>query len=248
VGNRQIFQRKKFNSFNFIFHAIFIISILTFQSCSLIDRTRRSLLGEDVQKKSDPYLTQYKSQSEKGSTAPVSLNGDSASDEMPVVSSSNETSDMQQQGTPLVIQEDATTNKMSEAREPQLAGEVGNWVVNFSSNGKPQTTDLELQKLQEALNAYVKKDWNNSLALFSHLLQAQNDQVRVRSIYYSGKIWVAQLKFDLALQQFERVIEKHAYSSLSLLALKEAAHCAEKLGSKEKALLYSTALQDYGIN
>ena len=59
-----------------------------------------------------------------------------------------------------------------------------------------------------------------------------------------GEILLQQGEFDLALQSFEVVITKLAYSGVVLEALRNAAICCEKLGLTQKKDQYLSLLKD----
>lgn len=68
--------------------------------------------------------------------------------------------------------------------------------------------------------------------------------VKVRAKEQIGELLYSKQQYDLALQVFEDVINKHAYSGVVLDALKYAAICSEKLGIPSKKDQYTSMLRD----
>lgn len=202
---------------------LFFLSMLNLlNSCSLLDRAKRRILGTDKPEKTE-----------------VSRNATQN-----VAKQNSERADLQN-SAPLSLAGDDNTVPLNNAPSlaPDLASNQSNWVVD--SNLAETSEQQELQQLQTALGAYLKQQWDSALGLLRPLLNAKNDQVRVRANYYTGKIWQSSQKLDLALQQFEKIIENQAYSSLALLALKDASDCAQQLGNKDRFMMYQTLLQDF---
>ncbi len=80
--------------------------------------------------------------------------------------------------------------------------------------------------------------------IFQQLEAQGTPAVRVRAKQQIGELLYAKGQFDLALQVFEDIINKNAYSGVILDALRYAAVCSDKLGIQNKKDQYASMLND----
>ena len=83
-----------------------------------------------------------------------------------------------------------------------------------------------------------------SMKVYQQLALSGEPSLKAKSQLRIGEILFQQGEFDLALQSFEVVITKLAYSGTVLEALKQAALCCEKLGLAQKRDQYLSLLKD----
>ncbi len=104
--------------------------------------------------------------------------------------------------------------------------------------------------VEEQLNLYrrgVSMKTSNpgeATKIFQGLETQAVPAISVRAKQQIGELLYSRQQFDLALQVFEDVINKHAYSGVVLDALKYAAVCSDKLGIPSKKDQYSSMLRD----
>ena len=70
-------------------------------------------------------------------------------------------------------------------------------------------------------------------------------QIQVRAQFLVAKGLFLQEEFDLALQAYEDIIQRSAFSGLVLEALQQAIVCTKKLGIKDKEDRYYSMLHDF---
>lgn len=83
-----------------------------------------------------------------------------------------------------------------------------------------------------------------ALKIFQELDQKAAPVVRVRAKFQIGMMFYNKGQFDLALQVFDEVINKKAYSGVVIEALRMAEKCATQLSLKTKKSQYSSMLND----
>lgn len=105
--------------------------------------------------------------------------------------------------------------------------------------------DIESQVMKyrqaEVIRATAPVD---SLKVFQQLALSGAPSLKAKSQLRIGEILFMQGEFDLALQSFEVVITKLAYSGTVIDALKQAALCCDKLGLTQKRDQYLSLLKD----
>lgn len=80
--------------------------------------------------------------------------------------------------------------------------------------------------------------------IFQQLETQGNPAVKSRAKLQIGELLLGRGQYDLALQVFEDIINKHSNSGVVLDALKFAVVCADKLGTQNKKEQYSSMLND----
>jgi tetratricopeptide (TPR) repeat protein len=104
--------------------------------------------------------------------------------------------------------------------------------------------------VEEQLNMYRRglalkaSNPGEATKIFQGLEAQAVPSVKVRAKQQIGELLYSKQQYDLALQVFEDVINKYAYSGVVLDALKYAAVCSEKLGIVSKKDQYSSMLRD----
>jgi len=117
----------------------------------------------------------------------------------------------------------------------------------FSSQ---KTTAQDLGDIESQLMKYRQAEVirttapAEALKVYQQLALSGAPSLKAKSQLRMGEILLTQGEFDLALQSFEVVITKLAYSGAVLEALKNAAICCEKLGLTQKKDQYLSLLKD----
>lgn len=198
--------------FFFLFHL---------SSCSLVEKTRRHLLGEGRSTKKDTNNIQVKEPMDENQH-PVKIGTQEAENN--------------------TVSLDNSSSVVVGGSTPELANPNSVWIFDNTISGMEATSDLEL--LKSALDLYSKKQWDSSIGQLRKIVQSPNDQVQVRARYYAGKILQYKNKHSLALQVFEQIIEQNGYSSLAMLSVKEALSSAKFAQQKDKEIYYQASLED----
>jgi len=206
-----------------------IISFLLLTHCSLVDRTRRGLLG--------------------GAAKPGAATGKSGVGETvpreqyeTLLSQYNDLkSKTESSQTPsLTSEEFPTSPTVSMGAEESMA-------PSLSNTSAMSATGDEFEELQKAILAFEIKKYDLSMNLLDKLTGSSEDQVKYRSRFYAGKILFARGEFNLAMQVFEDLLERYAFSGLSVESLQLAIQCAEKLGQGEKIKKLSELAKRLGL-
>lgn len=111
-------------------------------------------------------------------------------------------------------------------------------VANVSSDVESQ---LSLYKKAVNLKSSASGD---ATKIFQQLETQGIPEVKVRSKLQIGEMLYEKGQYDLALQVFEDIINKYAYSGVVLDSLKYAQICSEKLGLQNKKDQYSSMIND----
>lgn len=211
---------------NVVRFSFLIFTLLQFQSCSLIEKTRRHFLGDTRPKSSQPSDIQQKVHAPE-QESPVQI-GNADNNTVSVDSPA---------AAPATTPASAPVSSALELADPNSL-----WIFDTHVHGGGAGKDLDT--LQKALQLYSSKQWDASMGQLRTIVQSSNDQVQVRARFYAGKILQYKQKHSLALQVFEQIIEQNGYSSLSMLALKEAVASSKEAQIKDKELFYQTSLDD----
>lgn len=122
-------------------------------------------------------------------------------------------------------------------------------VANIATGSKDEQIEKEMALYTKGLSQKNNGQEDQALQIFQLLDKSPNLQIRVRSRYQLGLIYMKKNQYDLSLQVFEKMIKNDAFSSLVLKALEGAMICAEKLSLKDKQMQYASMLRDvFGVN
>ncbi len=95
------------------------------------------------------------------------------------------------------------------------------------------------------MNLVGQNKFEDALQLLKSLEGSSNNQVAVRTKFWTGEIFFKQGEYDLSMQVYEEVISQHAFSSIVLKALGRLIVCVEKLKLQKKYDLYYSLLHDF---
>ncbi len=138
--------------------------------------------------------------------------------------------------------------EMSKSSSPETVDVFGeNGISNQDSSvmmSKPSNIEEEVSYYKRglALSQNGKKD--EALKIFQFLENSSVPQLSVRAKLQIGDIYFSKKKYDLALQVYEGIMRKHAFSGTVLMALKHAVVCSTKLGLADKQAQFESLLQD----
>jgi TolA-binding protein len=103
----------------------------------------------------------------------------------------------------------------------------------------------QIAQLKEAIQLISQNRLDQALQSLKTLEDSKYRQIQVRVKFYMGEILFKQGEFDLAMQIFEEVINRHAFSGIVLKTLGRLIICSEKLKVKKKYDLYYSILHDF---
>lgn len=103
----------------------------------------------------------------------------------------------------------------------------------------------DLRQLQKAEGLLDQNKFDATLAIVKKLETSPAKQIRVRAKYILGEILFKQGEFDLAMQIFEEIVNRDAYSGVVVKTLGKLIVCSEKLGLKAKKDKYYSVMHDF---
>ncbi len=112
--------------------------------------------------------------------------------------------------------------------------------VNFTDD-----VDEQIKQLRDVGILIRANKFENALAILKNLENSKERQVQVRAKMMLGDLLFNQGEYDLAMQVYEEILSKHAFSGLVLKALGKLVACSEKLKLPEKQAKYYSLLHDF---
>ena len=218
--------------------SLVVLSISFFASCSgLVESTRKNLLGDDSprsdKKKNVKWVSKTQYDDLMGKYKTVNDKYEKLKDDK-----------YAQSGTGFNQVDELT--KSTSADTVDVFGKDG--IVNkpaapkLSVNQTSMDEELDYYKKAVALKSNGKLE--EALKIFQFLEKSNSKQIKIRSKRYIGDIYLSGKQYDLALQVYEDMIRKNAFSGSTLNALSNAAKCADKLGLTDKKAQYESLLRD----
>jgi TolA-binding protein len=123
---------------------------------------------------------------------------------------------------------------------PPIPDSMGVQQVNNTDD-----VDEQITKLREANELVKVSKFENALTILKELENSKEKQIVVRAKIMLGDLLFGQGEFDLAMQVYEEVIKKYAFSGYVLKALGKLVACSEKLKLPEKQAKYYSLLHDF---
>lgn len=102
-----------------------------------------------------------------------------------------------------------------------------------------------IAKVRKAEGLVNQRKYDNAITLIKELERSPVKQVVVRAKYLMGEILFSQGEYDLSLQIFEEILERHAFSGLVIKTLGRLIVCSEKLKLVGKQEKYYSILHDF---
>ena len=127
------------------------------------------------------------------------------------------------------------------SKKPQ----VGNGLLKHETDFVSDSIESEITKLREAEVLIERNKFNEGLNKLKVVENSTSRQVRVRAKYLLGEILFKQKEYDLAMQVFEEIISKDAFSGMVLKSLGRLIVCCEKLKQEKKQQQYYSILHDF---
>lgn len=127
--------------------------------------------------------------------------------------------------------------KMVDQNEAML-GKVSNVVSD-------NVVENQIVRLRKGIELVAQNRFDQALTTFKDLEQSPVEQIQVRAKFYLGEILFMQNEYDLAMQVFEEIISKHAFSGVVIKSLGRLIVCTEKLKLDKKKEKYYSILHDF---
>jgi TolA-binding protein len=103
----------------------------------------------------------------------------------------------------------------------------------------------QIVKLKKASILIDQNKLDAALTLLKELENSPVRQIRVRSKFYLGELLFIQGEYDLAMQVYEEIVQKDAFSGIVIKTLGRLIVCSEKLKLKKKQQKYYSILHDF---
>ncbi len=134
------------------------------------------------------------------------------------------------------------------AKQLDKVAEVQNSSKNLISVAAPfirKDMEGQIADIKKVIQLIDKNHFDEALQILKILESSKYSQIAVRSKFYTGEVLFRQGEFDLAMQLFEEVINRYAFSGIVLKTLGRLIICSEKLKIKKKYDLYYSILHDF---
>lgn len=226
--------------------AIASVFILSTSCSSLVESTRKSLLGDSgKQRKAQPQQVKWVSKAQyddlmgkyKSTLAKYEKLKEEKLTSQDKFEKLDELSASMNGETIDVFGDKGILNKKSESSAPVVA-------IKAEKSSNENSYEKSLNFYNKAIALKFNGKSTEALKVFQYLQNSKFDQIRVHAKKQIGDIYLEKGSFDLALQVYDQIIGKHAYSSEVLNALKGAVMCSKKLGLTEKTMKYESLLKD----
>lgn len=103
----------------------------------------------------------------------------------------------------------------------------------------------QIEQLQRARRYLAQNKMDSALNEFKLLENSPVRQIQVRARFNIGELLFRQGEFDLAMQVFEDILQKDAFSGIVIKTLGRLIACSEKLKLKKKQEQYYSILHDF---
>lgn len=121
----------------------------------------------------------------------------------------------------------------------------GIFLEDYEKDFVSDSIESEIIKLRKADSLIRQNKFSEGLNLLKDVEHSTSRQIRVRSKFLLGEILFKQKEYDLAMQIFEEIISKDAFSGVVLKTLGRLIICSEKLKQEKKQQQYYSILHDF---
>jgi tetratricopeptide (TPR) repeat protein len=223
--------------------SFFSLLIFVTGCSSLVESTRRNLMGEESPRKAkkevkwvskaqyDDLLNKYKNLQDKYNNLKDEKVNSTEYNQMDEMANNNKSQKISE--TIDVFSKGGLANQVQASKEVELK----------NLNQSQVSDELKVYKKGVALKQNGKAD--ESLKVFQYLERSKSEQIRVRAKNNIGDIYMQKKQYDLALQVYEGIIVNYAFSGKVIPSLKNAIVCCDQLGLKDKKLKYQSILRDF---
>lgn len=132
----------------------------------------------------------------------------------------------------------AQTSRPSSSRPVVQAGQV-------QHNYDDVDVDDLVTRLRKAVNDIDQQRYDAAMSELRSLESAPIRQISARARFYIGELFFAQEEYDLAMQAFEDILKRDAFSGLVIKTLNRLITCSENLDLQSKREQYHSLLHDF---
>ncbi|MBF0314437.1 MAG: hypothetical protein HQK50_15935 [Oligoflexia bacterium] len=149
--------------------------------------------------------------------------------------------DLQQQDVPPSTTVEIDTDRLSSNNVPMAP------LVPLNTEEVATTVDVEegITLLKQAAAFIDDRKFATAINTLKDLEKSSHPYIKVYAKFYIGEVLFQQKEYDLALQTFEEIIQKYAFSSVVLKSLERITLCCQKLDLKEKYEKYNMLLNNF---
>jgi len=102
----------------------------------------------------------------------------------------------------------------------------------------------QIVSLRKARDFIARNEHNAATSLLKELDKSAVRQIKVQAKFYMAELLFAQKEYDLAMQIYEEIISKYAFSGIVLKALGRVVVCTERLKLSKKQEQYYSLLHE----
>ncbi len=128
---------------------------------------------------------------------------------------------------------------------PKKLNSIDKRAVVAAVNVPASEIESQIIKLERAQALTAQNKFDQSLTILKELEKSNVRQVKVRAKYEIGELLFIQGEYDLAMQVFEEIIHREAFSGVVLKVLGRLIVCSEKLKLSKKKQKYYSILHDF---
>ena len=243
--------------------SLFLASLLLVQltSCSWVT-SRRSLFGNDEEEEEKATASVPRAQYDDLKRKYDQLMRDKKIERVESPSSANNMLNEMEKDPSEVVNELANVSETGELAEtvdvfgkdgvvgkrpaPRPMAPVSNTIpAQYKKGYTGALVEDHISKLRKGERFLRQKKLDQALTIFKELDKSPVRQIVVRSKFYIGEILFMQGEYDLAMQIYEEVLTKHAFSGIVLKTLGRLIVCSEKLKIDSKKEKYYSILHDF---
>jgi TolA-binding protein len=143
-----------------------------------------------------------------------------------------------------------TVNVFSDEQKTQTSADIkidveGGGAVKAASTVMNSQLEKEVEQLNQGIELLQKGQYDTAVGIFKSLEASSSKQIQVRSKFYVAEVLFNQNEFDLAMQVYEEIVQKYAFSGVIIKAIGRLIVCAEKLNLEKKRESYYSILHDF---
>ena len=132
----------------------------------------------------------------------------------------------------------AATSTVASSRPSIHSGEM---IHNYNDID----VDGLVERLRNAIEMTQREEYSRALSELRSLERAPIRQISARARFYIGELFFRQREYDLAMQAYEEVLRRDAFSGLVLSTLGRLIVCSENLNLESKKEQYHSLLHDF---
>lgn len=215
-----------------------LLTLSSLSSCSLLSSSRAILGGKNTKAPPAKVTKQQYDELLKKYQALLRRNRQLEGEELP-----QEVQSTSKNLPKLAETVDVFAKQLEKA--PQTSSKLTPQVMTGQTQFSARDVEGQIKEIKKAIALISNNRFDESLQILKSLEASRHKQIVVRVKFYMGEILFRQGEYDLAMQVFEEVLSKYAFSGIVLKTLGRLIVCSEKLKIKKKYDLYYSILHDF---